>query len=75
MLHRPFNLIVFNYKGRPQENPVRFDSKEPDVRTQDDIIQARTETSPIRDRLLSLSEKVMIAARMGGWKLQIIFHP
>ncbi|KAI2508382.1 hypothetical protein MHU86_6056 [Fragilaria crotonensis] len=67
VLH-PSDFVVFNYKG-PQENPVKFDSKEPDVRTKDDIIQARTETSPIRDRLPVLSEKVTIADFLHGEKL------
>lgn len=55
----PSEFVVFNYKG-PQENPVKFDSKEVGIRTKDDIIQTRTENSPIRVRLPLLSEKVTI---------------
>lgn len=56
----PSEFILFNYKG-PQENPVKYDSREAEVRTKDDIIEARTESSPIRDRLPGLFEKVTIA--------------
>jgi hypothetical protein len=59
VLH-PSDFVVFNYKG-PQENPVKFDSREIGVRTKDDIIHMRTETSPIRRRLPPLTDRVTIA--------------
>jgi hypothetical protein len=59
MVVDPEEFVVFNYKGK-QENPVTFDSREEGVRTKDDIIQTRTESSPIRDRLPLLQDRVTI---------------
>jgi hypothetical protein len=59
MVVDPEEFVVFNYKGK-QENPVKFDSREEGVRTKDDIIQTRTESSPIRDRLPLLQDRVTV---------------
>jgi hypothetical protein len=53
-------FIVFNYKGK-QEIPLNYDSREENVRTKDDIIAARTASSPIRDRLPLLQDHVTVA--------------
>ena len=53
-------FITFNYKGL-KEDPLLYDATEAGIRTKEDIIQSRTEHSPLRNQLPLLSDQVTIA--------------